>query len=657
MPFKSYTNHEDGSVSFEREDGTWTPKLPPVGATYLEKKRVDLQGQVDPGLVAAIPTVPSAVGPTALAQNQASVPDGRQPSVMWDAPPAKDVDSGGMSGYSAPPANMSEAPKTPPSPTKEAPAAKQKPITGKDMGISAPESDSDRDKQTAAMLERERGLRALRGSPGVWDPGGERLTGYSMQYIPGSSTATLREEERSGMPREVLNGLRRRAEELPLLIKGAKKNPALQRQYVQELLRVQSALEPHIEKEPGDLAALRDLEEKERKVGFLENDLAYVEKRQADDMADLAGERITLKEQRARDVQEFQERKKQKLGAIFGQIDAKRREFEAAGVDQGRFWRERGTGGQIAAAMAMAMGAVGNAIAGNRGPNEAMGIINKAIDQDINLQIQDIDKKGKELGHLAQIYEFAKDELGSEEAGMAAAHLAALDVMATKADQYAAMAQSERARLGAEKIKETIAAQQAQRRLQLEQAQLGTRADQVRVDQPGYKGGKAPNLKEAAEAFASASKLSDDSGKQQFMFGDQRYEMGSFAEAGEGKDTRKNMLLLSNALAEVQGLKKMRDENLRNNSSYTTSADYINKVNRTAANVSKLLDMGVLQGNEREEAQKLYSNMISGKDVLDDTISFLNRMGKGTIDQLGARPVGGQNARPWIERASPKGGK
>jgi hypothetical protein len=73
-------------------------------------------------------------------------------------------------------------------------------------------------------------------------------------------------------------------------------------------------------------------------------------------------------------------------------------------VDPGRRWKNASTGAKIAAAISVAMSALGDALQHKSGPNLALEIINKSIEDDVNLQIQDRE-------HLGQVATRARTSL------------------------------------------------------------------------------------------------------------------------------------------------------------------------------------------------------------------------------------------------------
>jgi len=656
--FTSYETGPDGLVRFRRADGSVTPGLLP-GATVMERQRLDMMQPMVPEVVpdgivsakSAPMTMVRASGDQGASGNAQPPPEEPPPADPAGAggapqsPPPEQPGAGGGGGAGGAPGGASPAP-----------AAAGSPGAGIVKVAGESTTDADRDRATAAAIDRERGRRALQGSPGVYDPGGERLVGYTSQRQGFSSTAPLREEERSGMPPEVyrasrdqLEAIPGRIEQLQLLAKRDPKNAKVYKEKAdglgREYARLQRVLGPSRDGEPGDAAALRDLEARERRLGFVDNDLAYVDKRAAEENAETLQ---VVAEQKARDAAErkaFEDRRQAKLSNIFSQIDNKRQDYERADVNPSRMFENATTGQTIAAALFTAAGALGNAISGDRGPNQALEIMQAAVNQDIQLQLKNIDKKGKELGYLAETYQLAKEELGSEEAGMLAAQLAAGDVLRAKFERTAAEATTERARLAALRLVEANNVAQAQRRLALEQASVGTRADQVRVDQPGYRGGKAPNLKEAQEAFSQAAELDGGKGdQQQINYGGQNYKVGKFVAPSEGADVRKKLMLVDTLKKEIQKAKGLRSvigtDPLRRK-------EYTDLTNTIAGMRSVLVEQGVLQGNERGEFQELSSSLLSGADVLTNIEAMGDRIARGYMDQLDAKPLGAGRAAPW----------
>jgi hypothetical protein len=98
----------------------------------------------------------------------------------------------------------------------------------------------------------------------------------------------------------------------------------------------------------------------------------------------------TERYQRQRDAIGAEEKKTQ------GAISA----AEQLSVDPQRWYGSLSTGGKIGAGIAVAFGALGAALTG--GPNQALGIIQKAIDDDITAQRVNMDKAGRDVDRRFQ---------------------------------------------------------------------------------------------------------------------------------------------------------------------------------------------------------------------------------------------------------------
>src|SRR5712664_540446 len=80
--------------------------------------------------------------------------------------------------------------------------------------------------------------------------------------------------------------------------------------------------------------------------------------------------------------------------------DAKRKEIAAGTIDPEHWLNSRNIGQKISAALGIALGGFGAALTG--GPNQALGIIQKYIDQDIDAQKANLGKKQTDYSNLLQ---------------------------------------------------------------------------------------------------------------------------------------------------------------------------------------------------------------------------------------------------------------
>lgn len=715
MPFDDYRQTPDGLYEFQKPDGSWTPGMLPTGYTMEEAARVDLARrdrmaleeaagggpaqppsapllpmdtpapvQADPNAVAQIAALREAERARRLAEGEYS--SAPPPVLQSDAGKSVEPAAGpppepaGYSGRSEAP-QMSVAPplrqgvpvdaQGNPQPYVQDAAGQpvfvgppalptEKPIMKGD-GATGGGSPSEQDKATAAELYRHAAIKALRGSPGVYDPGGERLQGYTTQRQALSSTEALRMADRAkaaGIPPELLPRMIDRARGLgaELNALGAaykqEKNPARRAALeakmaplLREQQRIGTVLAPMRDALPGDLEALRDVEGAEANVRRIGEDELNVSAREAQERVDAAKEAEAMRARNAEESKAFHEKRKAALQGVYDRMQSKREEYADAKVDPQKIWGDIGTANTVAASVFVALSAFANGITGRNDPNGALNEIKSAVDRSIDLQIRNIDKKGKELGHLAQEYEFAKDKLGSEEAGILAAQASAMDVIKAKLDRTAAEAADQKVALAAQRLSAEVDREQKLRRLALEQASIGTRAEQVRVDQAGWRGGSAGDPKKAAELFAKAGELGDADERQQVQFEGKKYALGKFVEKGEGKEAREFFGILTNAQAEAKALQQMSV--YEKSMSPTDKATFESRKKRLGENMSKLQKMGVLQRWDDEESGKIYGSLMGGKNVMDDAERFLGRMGNIYLDQYGAKPISAGTPKPW----------
>ena len=130
-------------------------------------------------------------------------------------------------------------------------------------------------------------------------------------------------------------------------------------------------------------------------------------------------------------------------------------DFESKTVDPAKWYHDRGTGGTIAAAIAMGLGAFGSSLTG--GPNAALEIIQGAIRDDIDAQKQNIATAGRGLEAQHGLLADMRQRFGDERDAELATEAALLRRAATQAQQREAEARA----AGAEPEGELASAQLA----------------------------------------------------------------------------------------------------------------------------------------------------------------------------------------------------
>jgi hypothetical protein len=103
-------------------------------------------------------------------------------------------------------------------------------------------------------------------------------------------------------------------------------------------------------------------------------------------------------------------------------------------IDPNRLWHESSTGGKIAASIGLILGGIGAGLAG--GPNQALAMVNKMVDRDIDAQ-------KSELGKKQTLYSMNMQKLHNENAAYMATKLQLASVYQGQLAQSTAMAQSQ----------------------------------------------------------------------------------------------------------------------------------------------------------------------------------------------------------------------
>lgn len=111
---------------------------------------------------------------------------------------------------------------------------------------------------------------------------------------------------------------------------------------------------------------------------------------------------LEIRNRELREVEEVDKLEAKKRAEISAETEARvakieqaSQEFMDAKVDQGRWWSDKSTASTIGIGIAVAMTGIGMAMKGQGDKNPALDIIMKAINQDIELQLEAIDRKGK----------------------------------------------------------------------------------------------------------------------------------------------------------------------------------------------------------------------------------------------------------------------
>lgn len=230
-------------------------------------------------------------------------------------------------------------------------------------------------------------------------------------------------------------------------------------------------------------------------------DNAYVEGvRKAKEFQGLDDQMQAVEKQRM----SLQKQKEEDLSLLQKQIE--QRSDEAAKNMPGKdFWADRSTESKIGAAISIGLGAVGAAMTG--GENQALKIINNAIDTDMKRQVERYSALRGRVGDARDSYGLMLKTYGDKESALLASQEIAYKKAQIKLNQFAAMADSDNARAKAQQLSGGLEMQRGEAHNKLLAKQM-ERADQMRDTFVPSLGGYATSKEGAAKVNELAGAVS-----------------------------------------------------------------------------------------------------------------------------------------------------
>tara|TARA_B100000745_G_scaffold131461_1_gene85759 strand:- start:4439 stop:6247 length:1809 start_codon:yes stop_codon:yes gene_type:complete len=160
--------------------------------------------------------------------------------------------------------------------------------------------------------------------------------------------------------------------------------------------------------------------------------------------------------ERAHAEQMEAEREEHNVSYALARADLKQAhgDLKSKRINPNRFWQRAGTGGKIAAILGVMFGSLGGSLT-NR-PNEALGILNKAIDDDLNAQAANLRHERSALGEQRGLLADMRRIFSDEQTAKAAAKSVYMRSIENRAKQQILMSKSkigeDQARRAAENI-------------------------------------------------------------------------------------------------------------------------------------------------------------------------------------------------------------
>lgn len=430
MPAKAFLGRDDrGNLGFDLGDGGPPIYLPPTAETAKAAMEFEAAAGRDPSLVLAPRR--GAMSPDALAEN-ASMPDGRKPSILWDAPAAPQKPRVVLDVAPAP------APVGPPAPPSVVPAGA--PLTiesgpgdtsaAKASGMSQPQIDAALKRQQAAPPSAPAapltpGLSAGDPSKGlVASPGG---AAGGRPAGPGDPYGNLNPAERQLANLYDLKAQQELAKRASpgTLVKGGK---------VQTAESWQGVVGPNADTAEAQRANAAEA----ARLGKVQ--AGAIAERDAK-VAEIAGQQAAYEQSAAEIQAEIGQRKAAALADIGGQARALQQKIASAEVDPNGWYAKKNTGERIGIGVALAIDGIAKGLTRRvGGANEILTKMAQLQAQDIDLQIKNIDKQRGDLNDLQRIYVQTKEQFGDEAVAADATKLAGLAAFKAQIAQEAAKA-------------------------------------------------------------------------------------------------------------------------------------------------------------------------------------------------------------------------
>lgn len=115
-------------------------------------------------------------------------------------------------------------------------------------------------------------------------------------------------------------------------------------------------------------------------------------------------------------------------------------------IDPNNWFASRGTVGSIGAAIAVGLGAAAQSLQGGNGPNNALNIINAAIERDMQAQTENMRNQGMRLQDRRSSLQQLRETFGSDRAAQEAFRMRSLQMAERQAEQAVQRAQTPQAR-------------------------------------------------------------------------------------------------------------------------------------------------------------------------------------------------------------------
>jgi len=331
-------------------------------------------------------------------------------------------------------------------------------------------------------------------------------------------------------------------------------------------------------------------------------------------------------------------------------------------VDPNKMWNDMSTGRKVAAIIGVALGGFGG------GQNDALGMLQTAINRDIAAQQGAIDKKKGEFTMLGQAAEDVR-QLGGDRIAQslamrsAAADLAVVQIKRTAAKADAAVGYTPAYDAKNQPIPQTPYALKAA--ALIAKIKTGQAADDAALSErmrgtvttQSQSTRSTQTTREDMAAVPRAPADADD-GTQKLMFNGRAFRLGKHIESKEAEKFRDQMIVIDTLKTRITKMKELR-KSLGEKA--VSSAQYQLLSNQVSASGSILQKMGVLQGGEREELFGIFKNFRAGDESIAEMDQLADQVGGSILNQAFAKPIAtgasGAPEPPRVLRGGASNGK
>lgn len=265
--------------------------------------------------------------------------------------------------------------------------------------------------------------------------------------------------------------------------------------------------------------------------GAAQQQLTDLEAKDADAQAGLMAE-AEAKRLKVQTTQEAQRAKEaQQLATYQGEVGRMVDEHTKMEVDRGRLWKNKSTANKVGLAISVALAGLGSAMKGQGDKNPALDIMMGAINDDVNDQMNAIQKHGADIQMRQGVVQGFMQTMGNAEAARAAAMARGITDMEQQAKMAMANTSSARVQANGELLLGVLGEKKAQYVGQGAQALFGR---DMQLEQLNMQKAQLEEQRKARAAAAANQRRQLEWDREKFMMG-READIAAARAADDGK--------------------------------------------------------------------------------------------------------------------------